>query len=198
MSSPAQIFRDLQSSGLPNARCVTQKQVFYQWQRGNVSLWRRDVCPMASASKLLMEFPSYEHQIFEIGGLRGLAIFVTPSIQELSANAQELVMDATYGTNSAGMSLFSVLTEVDGCGIPLAYCFVQVVPRADGTAPCAEPSAMGQLLVSFLKPLQGAGIEPTFFGTDKDFAEIGAVHMCGPIPSLSSVSGTPSDRFEPR
>lgn len=46
------------------------------------------------------------------------------SILTLSG-AQELVMDATYGTNSAGMDLFAVLAELDGTGVPLCYMFVQ-------------------------------------------------------------------------
>jgi hypothetical protein len=35
-------------------------------------------------------------------------------------------MDATYGTNNAGVELFAVLAEVDGTGVPLAYCLVEV------------------------------------------------------------------------
>ena len=89
-------------------------------------------------------------------------------------------MDATFGTNSAGMSLFSVLAEVDGCGIPLAYCFVQVIPTSSGPTPRPQAGAMGQLLVQFLRPLQVAGLNPSFFNTDKDFAEIGAVNDVWP------------------
>lgn len=179
-STPAQIFRDLRASNLPNARSVTQKQVAYQWRQGNVQIWKRDECPIKSASKLLSEHPTYEHETYLVGGLEGLAVFVSPSIRDLGAEARELAMDATFGTNSAGMSLFSVLAEVDGSGIPLAYCFVRVLPTADGSTPRPQPNATSQILVQLLRHLQAAGIEPAFFNTDKDFAEIGAVGLVWP------------------
>ena len=38
---------------------------------------------------------------------------------------KEMTIDATYGTNSAAYSLFAILAEVDGTGIPLAYVFAK-------------------------------------------------------------------------
>jgi hypothetical protein len=42
-------------------------------------------------------------------------------------------MFKTYGTNGGGMDLFAVLAEVEGTGVPLAYCLVDP-PRVEKKA----------------------------------------------------------------
>lgn len=53
------------------------------------------------------------------GNVRALAIYIKESLRKLVAS-KELVMDATYGTNSSGSDLFAVLAENDGASAPLA------------------------------------------------------------------------------
>ena len=75
--------------------------------------------------------------------------------------------------NNAGMNLFSVLAEVDGAGIPLAYFFIKPGCMADN-------GAQTNLLDQFLRHFRHSGFMPTFFGVDKDTAEISAVHQVWP------------------
>ena len=93
-------------------------------------------------------------------------------------------MDATFGTNNAGMDLFAVLAEVDGTGVPLAYCFVYVIPSDDGKTKKADAGALTHVLQQFLQRIRLAGFNPTFFGTDKDASEISAVRLSWPETTI--------------
>jgi hypothetical protein len=84
-------------------------------------------------------------------------------------------MDATFGTNNAGMDLFAVLAEVEGARVPLAYCFMEVFENDVKGERHAMPGATSSVLCQFLQPLRLSGLNPIFFGTDKDMAEIFAV-----------------------
>lgn len=88
-------------------------------------------------------------------------------------------MDATYGTNSAGMDLFAVPAEVDGSGVPLCYMFVQKGDAGNGRGQTAE-GTMTAFIKAFLLPLKTCGFNPHFFGTDKDKSEIDAVRHTWP------------------
>jgi len=98
----------------------------------------------------------------------------------LGPHAKELAMDATFGTNNAGIDLFAVLAEVDGTGVPLAYCFMEVVENNNKGERRAMPGAISGILCQFLQHLRASGLDPTFFGTDKDTSEIFAVHQTWP------------------
>ena len=106
--------------------------------------------------------------------VQGFAIFCKATVSRLSTTVKELSMDATYGTNNAGMDLFAVLAEVDGAGIPLAHLFLETVQGDDGSSN-ARPGAITVVLSRFLQTLRDAGFNPTFFGCDKDFSEIKAI-----------------------
>ena len=69
---------------------------------------------------------------------------------------KELVMDATFGTNSTGMSLFAVLAEVDGTGVPLAYYFMETFEGNSHGVRQAAPRATTAILYQFLRPLQAS------------------------------------------
>ena len=73
-------------------------------------------------------------KFFYSGNLGALALFVRDSMKALRSVVKELAKDATFGTNHTGMELFAVLAEIDGVGIPLAYCFVGVTPSVGGTS----------------------------------------------------------------
>lgn len=103
--TPSEIFRDLKSLRIPGADVIAQHQIYYQWQRANSSTWRRDADQFVSATKLLGEYEStLRHVVYFSGNLRGLAIYFNATMSALVSGTQELVIDATYGTNSSGNS----------------------------------------------------------------------------------------------
>ena len=183
-STPAEIFRKLAASSVPEASLIPQYQVYYRWQKANMATWRRDPDPILSAKSFLCEKKGlYDHQTYASGSFEGIAFYIRRSITTLVSKSRELAMDATYGTNSSGMDLYSVLAEVDGAGIPLAYCFVQVAKSGD-TRSQSNAGALSRLLNSFLRPLRDSGFKPAFFGVDKDTAEISAARLVWPEASI--------------
>ena len=93
-------------------------------------------------------------------------------------------MDATFGTNNVGMDLLAVLAEVDGTGVPLAYCFVEVMPSNDSTKQTADTGALAHILQQLSQRIRLAGFDPAFFGTDKDASEINAVKLAFPETTI--------------
>ena len=177
-STPSRIYHDVKNSGLSGCERVAQYQVYYRWQQGNASNWRYHPEQFESAKLFLGERSAAAHcdsKVFTSGNLRGLALFARKPMSCLRSRAKELAMDATYGTNNAGMNLFAVLAEMDGTGIPLAYCFIGKIPSVDGAMQGADPGATTGILRQFLSHIRQAGFSPTFFGTDKDQSEISAV-----------------------
>lgn len=101
--TPAEIFRDLKTSDVPDVEKIAQHQVYYQWQITNSSLWQHDIDPFISAVKHLDGLGGeYRHEIFTSGNLRALAIYIRSTVSTLVSKSQELVIDATYGTNNSG------------------------------------------------------------------------------------------------
>ena len=79
---------------------------------------------------------------------------------QLARPTTQLVMDSAYGTNSTGMDLLAALAEVDGTGVPFAYCLTEVVkpdgPDVEGKKKKvrAEPGASSAVLCRFLERLR--------------------------------------------
>ena len=184
ITTPAEIYRDLQAAQMPGWEFITSDQVYYQWQQLNSTIWRRDQDPLKSAQVLLSEHKEYNASLFSAGNMRVLAFYISDSVNTLASRAKELSMDATFGTNNMAMDLFAVLAEVDGTGVPLAYCFTQVFQDNDRGVCRAEPGALTSLLEQFLRPLQSFGFNPTFFGTDKDSSEISAIRQVWPESTI--------------
>ncbi|KAH8656329.1 hypothetical protein BGZ61DRAFT_500287 [Ilyonectria robusta] len=152
----------------PGWQSATPSQVYYLWQQSNSSIWRRDQDPLASAQILLSEHQECTSSLYFSENLRAIAFYVSDAIRILASRAKELAIDATFGTNNMGMDLFAVLAEVDGTGVPLAYCFTELFKDNDRGVRRAKPGASTGILEQFLRPLQTSGFDPTFFGTDKD------------------------------
>ena len=68
-----------------------------------------------------------QHSEILSGNVRGIAMYVLDAMEALKSCAEKLAMDATFGTNNIGMDLFAVLAEYDGTGIPIAYCFIEII-----------------------------------------------------------------------
>jgi hypothetical protein len=102
--------------------------------------------------------------MYTAANMRGLAFYISGAIERLVSHVKELAIDATFGTNNMGMDLYAVLAEVDGTGVPLAYCFIHIFRDNCKGKRTADPGATIDLLCQFLRPLQAAGLEPSFFG----------------------------------
>src|SRR5262249_17834489 len=126
VSTPAEIYRDLQAAQLPGWESVTSHQVYYQWQQLNSKIWRRDQDPLESAQILLSEHKECTSSLYFSGNVRALAFYISDSMNTLASRVNELAIDAIFGTNNMGMLLFAVLAELDCTGIPLPYCFMDV------------------------------------------------------------------------
>lgn len=183
-STPAEIYRELQVSRPARWEDATPSQVYYQWQLANSSVWRRDPDPFNSAQYLLSERPGFITDVFIDANVRALAFYISDSINTLARDSRELAMDSTFGTNNGGLSLFSVLAEVHGTGAPLAYCFVEVFKDNSKGVRRAEPGSMIGVLAQFLQKLRALGLDPAFFGTDKDLSEIFAVRQTWPNATI--------------
>ncbi|KAI0999358.1 hypothetical protein K3495_g8838 [Podosphaera aphanis] len=180
---PAEIFNNLQPSGISGGSKVAQHQVYDHWQRANSSIWRRDLNQFVSSTNLSAEFESkFWHAIYKAGNLRGLAFFIRGTIMALASRAEELVIDATFGTNNSGMSLSAVLAGLDGTGVPLCYLFLGI--DSSSLSNSATPGATITILRQFLQPLKDAGYNPSFFGCDKDKAEISAIQYVWPNATI--------------
>ena len=178
--TPAEIYQDLQGSKPPGWEHARPSQVYYQWKNSNLCIWRRDPDPFCSTQILLSERSDIRSSTYRVDNVRGLAFYISDSITMLGPHAKELAMDATFGTNNAGIDLFAVLAEVDGTGVPLAYCFVEIVENNNKGERRAIPGAISGILCQFLQHLRALGLDPTFFGTDKDTSEIFAVRQIWP------------------
>ena len=183
-STPSEIYRDLQAAKPSGWEIVSPQQVYYQWHQSNSKLWRQDSDQFRSAEILLSNQPGFTTSTYIVENVRALAFYILDSINPLVKEVKELAMDSTFGTNNAGMSLFAVLAEVDGTGVPLAYCFVDVFKDNKTGDRYAVPGAIPSTLEQFLRPLRAYGCKPTFFGTDKDFSEIWAIHQAFPEATI--------------
>jgi hypothetical protein len=73
-------------------------------------------------------------------------------------------------TNNLKFELYVVHAEIDGMGFPLAYLFME------NNGNCGNGIRTG-ILINFLVQLKERGLEPEFFISDKDFAQISAAHF---------------------
>jgi len=155
------------------ADTVTEGQIRYIWHTLTCQLWLRDKDAFVSATKYADECVGIDSCQLTSAGYEGLVLVNKFAVHKLSGGhkVEEMTMDATYGTNSAGYSLFAVLAEVDGTGVPLAYMFAK--PTAGNVSSYSTP--LSQLLFLFLKRIQDLGFAPSFFGCDKDMSEIIAI-----------------------
>ncbi|CAG8684631.1 16579_t:CDS:2, partial [Rhizophagus irregularis] len=148
---PREIYKRLVERGLDLN--IRQKQIHYWWTAIGQHRYKRDEDPFISAQKWLKE-DSY-HVIFQKNCPNSLG-FLT-ELWNVLKNSQfkihEIGVDATYNTNNLKFELYVVHAEIDGMGFPLAYLFME------NNGNC------------------GNGIQPEFFISDKDFAQISAARF---------------------
>lgn len=179
--TPGKLNLELRLSQLPGKDTTTRHQIYYRWKKANQALWRFDANQVTSARRILGNHQDIcSQKTYEVHHLQGIAVFVRRGITALR-EANELSMDSTHGTNNVGAELFAVMGELDGTGVPLAYLFkLNTVPRNERRTERQEQGAMIELLRLFLQDIKSFGLNPKFFGTDKDFAEISAIKLVYP------------------
>ena len=104
---------------------------------------------------ILGELSDCEGRFMRAGNVTGVAIYASNIISQLCGTTKELIMDETYGANSARMGLFAVMAEYDGAGIPLAYLLLDVQKnragkRQDPVGSCSNSSATRRSWASVL------------------------------------------------
>lgn len=180
--SPAQIYQMMLREPGFEQHCdsVSDSQVRYLWHNLTSRIWLRDKKdPLLSANLYANEVDRVKCLHLTCPGYEGLLIINKVATSNLSRPGlvQELVMDATYGTNSAAYSLFAILAEVDGTGIPLAYAFTK--PIAEKARNTGAP--LMEMLHQVLRNIREEGFYPAVFHCDKDNAEIKAITSIFPI-----------------
>lgn len=158
---------------------LTESQVRYVWHNLTSGIWLRGADPFLSAFEYAQDCTTVDSELLECEGYQGLLLLNKEAIHRLRRPyaVEELIIDATYGTNSAGYSLFAVLAEVDGTGVPIAYTFAK--PTGAKVANTSAP--LTKLLFILLQRVRQAGFLPSFFGCDKDTAEIVAIKSVFPL-----------------
>ncbi|KAI0997413.1 hypothetical protein K3495_g10769 [Podosphaera aphanis] len=113
----------------------------------------------------------YHHRSIFVAIVHALGFDIRASIEVLSGTTREIAIDATYGTNNAGMELHAVPAELDRAGAPMAYLFVEK-NNSFGTS---SPGTMTQVIYQFLRVLDNLGVNPFFVDCDKDKSDINAI-----------------------
>ena len=125
--------------------------------------------------------------LYYSANLRAAAFYVSDAIGTLASRTKELAMDATFGTNKMAMDLFAVLAEVDGTGVPLAYCFTELFKDNSSGVRNAEPGTTTGILEQFYDCFKLLGlIRPSLelTKTDKDSSEISAIRQVWPRTTI--------------
>ena len=165
--SPSELFRNILDLKVPGHTLAIQSQVYYLWHKVSMKNWKRHDNQFNSAKLLLREKDDKYFQLeFSVDKYHGLAFYINATVSKLATITKELVIDATYGTNSAGCDLFAVLAEFDGTGVPLAYLFVDRSVSSE-TAFSNTQGKMALILKQFLRHLKNMGMNPYFLDVIK-------------------------------
>jgi hypothetical protein len=167
---------------------VTRAQVHDAWTRMSEVLWRKDDNQMASAIKLLAEFPD-EVDIFTPEGVsEGVEILcwgMRNIAGQLKGKIVEIALDATCkehtfsmnghlpafidNTNARNLELYCILGEYDNAGWPISYCLLS-------TASSIEIGKRKSALTAWAACVRdNYSVYPEFAHVDKDMAEIAAL-----------------------
>ena len=91
------------------------------------------------------------------------------------------------------MSLYAVLAELDGTGVPLCYLFTGI-DNLDGVFKTADSGASICILKKFLEPLKDAGFSPAFLVEIENKRKSKRSNLFGQLPQYSFVFGTQRER----
>jgi hypothetical protein len=171
---PKEIYAQLVNEGLDVL--IRQKQIHYWWTQLGQKRYKRCENAFESACLWLLE---NNHQIIlqEVEPAHALAFEtgILKQLNELEIYISEYGMDATYNTNNMGFELYMYVlhAEINGTGFPLSYLFLE------NNGKCKD-GVRTAILQKFLTIFRDQGLQPKFFLTDKDFAQINAVRFTWP------------------
>lgn len=126
---------------------IATSQVQYQWARSVSHLWKRADEQLTSVRLLLEEYPECDPlDVPELEGTTAVGWAVKDHPETLAAaqyEIYEVAMDATCEsfpllppllytdlrslpdeTNAGDLEFYTIMTEVDGAGIPLSFCLL--------------------------------------------------------------------------
>jgi hypothetical protein len=185
---------------------IKQKQIHFWWTQLGQDRYKRCNDAFESAYTWLLE-NKYEILLYEVEPVHVLAFDtgILDQINKLGIIINEYGIDATYNTNNMGFELYVLHVEVNGTGFPLSYLFLE------NNGQCKERIRTG-VIQKFFTIFQNQGLQPKFFLTDKDFAQINVIRFTWPqckiqlckwhvkraiITRLSSNKSTRSSGFNP-
>ncbi|KAF8991912.1 hypothetical protein BDZ89DRAFT_973611 [Hymenopellis radicata] len=148
----------------------TEKQVYREWTRLNEKEWRLDDDQVKSAEKLIKSVEDYTTMVIPITprpGIHAIAFALKEPLDAIGDEIVEVAMDSTWKTNAAGYELYSLVAELNGCAIPIAFLFT----TSDGTAP---EGSKDLLLQDFLNFIAKHCPNIKFTDSDKETSEISA------------------------
>ncbi|KAF7371915.1 SWIM-type domain-containing protein [Mycena venus] len=148
---------------------VTAAQVHSAWTEMSKILWKHAEMKLPSAKLLLKEFGN-EVDVLDVHpseGVEQLCFAMKKIIEPLHGKVVEIGLDATYGTNSKHLELYTVLGEYDNAGFPLSYCLLSTT----GTNDLGKRKRALEAWACELRDRYG--VIPVFIHVDKDMAEIG-------------------------
>ncbi|KAF7377076.1 hypothetical protein MSAN_00126100 [Mycena sanguinolenta] len=153
----------------PEAAAIIRDGV--EWSTPVQLVGKRDELQLPSARALLKELED-DVDVLDIhpaDGVQQLAFVMKKIIQPLRGKVVEIGTDATYGTNSKHLELYTVLGEHDNAGFPLSYCLLS-------TAESIDIGKRKAALEAWARKLRDTyGVIPVFVHVDKDMAEIGMI-----------------------
>ncbi|KAF8883306.1 hypothetical protein CPB85DRAFT_1233323, partial [Mucidula mucida] len=100
-------------------------------------------------------------------GIHAIAFAFKEPLEAIGQEVVEVAMDSTWKTNAAGYKLYSLVAELNGCAIPLAFLFT----TSDGTAAKGTKDLM---LQDFLDFIVKHCPNICFTDSDKETSEINA------------------------
>jgi len=169
---PKEIYARLVDKGLNVL--IRQKQIHFWWTQLGQGRYKRCEDAFDSACLWLSE---NNHYIIlqEMEPVRALAFEtgILKQLDELKINISECGIDATYNTNNMGFELYVLHVEINGTGFPLSYLFLENNGRC-------KDGIRTNILQKFLTIFRNQGLQPKFFLTDKDFAQINAARFTWP------------------
>ena len=169
---PREIYARLINKGIDLS--IRQKQIHFWWTKLGQIRYRRHDNAFESAYTWLLE-NQYKIVLYKTEPVNVLAFDtgILDQLNKFGIIVNECGIDATYNTNNMGFELYVLHAEVNGTGFPLSYLFLE------NNGKCKDGVRTGMLQM-FLAAYYNQGIQPRFFLTDKDYAQINAIQFTWP------------------
>src|SRR6266496_293987 len=87
----------------------------------------------------------------------------------------EIFVDATFGINSIGAHLYSILAQENGWCVPVAYMLLEAKPKEKTNTSSPDVTTA---TTNFFTAAQKHGLNPKFVHVDKCWSEIHAAKVC--------------------